>query len=73
MNNYFRITGYDPKNNFSFILDSHGMFEKKWQFSSYLVQRGLKILDVADLDNTDNLPEDKEHLFLRASASGKTI
>lgn len=73
MNNYFRITGYDPKHDFSFILDCHGMFEKKWQFSSYLVQRGLKVLDIVDVTNTTEYPfapEDREHLFLRASGSG---
>ena len=76
MNNYFRITGYDPKNDFSFILDCNGMFEKKWQFSSYLIQRGLKVLEIADSDaftDTDltKVPGSSEHLYLRASANGK--
>ena len=49
MNNYCRIKGYDPKQDFTFILDSHGMFEKKWQFSSFLIQIGLKVLDIFDV------------------------
>ena len=75
MNNYFRITGYDPKNDFSFILDCNGMFEKKWQFSSYLIQRSLKVLDIFDITDTNELlavPEDEEHIFLRASVNDKT-
>ena len=27
-NNYFRITAYYPEDNFSFIVDSNGKFEK---------------------------------------------
>ena len=76
MNNYYRIKGYDPKHDFTFILDSHGMFEKKWQFSSYLIQRGLKVLEIADSDaftdkDLTKAPESSEHLYLRASANGK--
>ena len=41
---YFRITGYHPSDNYCFIMDSNGMFEKMWQFSSFLIQKGLKVL-----------------------------
>ena len=76
MNNYFRITGYDPKNDFSFIIDSNGMFEKLWQFSSYLIQKGLKVLEVSNSDqfldfNIEPIKEDTEHIILRATAEGK--
>ena len=37
MRNYFRITGYWKDEGLGFILDSNGMFEKLWQFSSFLV------------------------------------
>ena len=70
MNNY-RITGYDPKHDFTFILDSYGMFDVNWKFSSYLVLRGLKILKITDIENYDNLPNDKEHLYLRKTTQGK--
>lgn len=70
MNNY-RITSYDPKHDFTFILDSYGMFDVNWKFSSYLVLRGLKILKITDIENYDNLPNDKEHLFLRKTTQGK--
>ena len=48
---YFRITGYEPKNDISFILDCNGMFEKLWQFSAMLVAKGLKVLEVSKLEN----------------------
>lgn len=76
MNNYYRIKGYDPKHDFTFILDSHGMFEKKWQFSSFLIQRGLKVLDIFDVTDTTEfppVPEDESHLYLRKSIVGKLI
>ena len=47
MANYFRITAYYPEKDFSVILDSNGKFEKLWQFSAYLVQKGFKILEVS--------------------------
>ena len=45
--NYFRITGYCPENDFCFIIDSNGIFEKLWQFSSFLIQKGLQVLEVS--------------------------
>lgn len=76
MNNYYRIKGYDPKHDFTFILDSYGMFEKKWQFSSFLIQKGLKVLDIFDVTDTMEfppVPEDESHLYLRKSVAGKLI
>lgn len=75
-NNYFRITGYWPENDCAFILDSNGMFEKLWQFSAMLVAKGLKVLEVSKLENVidiniNQVEEDKEHIFLRATAEGK--
>ena len=74
--NYYRITGYCPENDFCFIVDSNGMFEKLWQFSSLLIQKGLKVLEVSSLEkiidiNIKPSPEDKEHIILRANADGK--
>ena len=50
MANYFRITAYYPEKDISVILDSNGKFEKLWQFSSYLVEKGFKILQVGAKD-----------------------
>ena len=71
MNNYFRITGYWPKEKMTFIIDSNGMFEKLWQFSAYLVSKGIDIIEVSQKENIhrpdiDKIPElDSEHIFLR--------
>ena len=48
MNNYFRITAYHPEKDVSVIMDSYGLFEKKWQFSADLIKKGFKILEVSD-------------------------
>ena len=76
MNNYYRITGYCEKEDFCFIMDCYGMFEKLWQFSSYLLQKGLKVLEVGNdskfIDgNIDRIDENAEKIFLRANADGK--
>lgn len=76
MSNYFRITGYCEQEDFCFILDCYGMFEKLWQFSSFLLQKDLQILEVGnDLKFMDgNIPrvdENAEKLFLRATSKGK--
>ena len=48
MANYYRITAYYPEKDFSVILDSNGKFEKLWQFSAYLVQKGRRTLKGSD-------------------------
>lgn len=75
-NNYYRITGYCPENDFSFILDSNGMFEKLWEFSAYLIAKGLDVIEVTRLENIidiniNQVGEDKHHMILRANADGK--
>ena len=76
MSNYFRITGYCESEDFCFILDCHGCYEKLWQFSSFLVQKGLKVLEVSNADkfldgNIPRVPENVEKVILRANAKGK--
>ena len=76
MNKYYRITGYCPENDFSFIMDSNGMFEKLWEFSAFLVAKGLNIIKASRLENIidiniNQVEEDKEHIILRANADGK--
>ena len=76
MENYFRITGYNEKDNYCFIVDSNGMFKKLWQFSAFLVQKELKIIEVSKLENVIDInikkaEIDNEHIILRAIADGK--
>ena len=76
-NNYYRITAYHPEKNISVIMDSYGMFEKLWQFSSFLIQKGFDIIAVGKDENfTDgNIERQTEPLsdqiILRACASNK--
>lgn len=75
MANYFRITAYHPAENLSAIFDSNGRFEKLWQFSAFLVQKGFKIVEVGADDkfregNIPKVPEDTS-LILRACAKGE--
>ena len=78
MNNYFRITAYTPEHNIGFIVDSYGKFEKIWQFSSYLIQHGCKIIEVNNSDNFldyKNLPlltEQSDKIIIRAIEEGRT-
>lgn len=76
MSNYFRITGYCPEDNYCFIMDTNGLFEKMWQLSSYCIQKGLKVIEISNdekfLDvNITKAEPDKEHFILRASADGE--
>ena len=76
MANYYRITAYHPTEDYCFIVDSHGRFEKIWEFSSYLRNKGLRIREVND-DNTfldGNMKRAKEHpnfLYVQAVQRGK--
>ena len=76
MANYFRITAYHPVEDFSAIIDSYGLFDKLWQFSAYLVEKGFKIIAVGNdeqfldgnFEKTDEIENDK--IILRACAKG---
>ena len=76
MANYFRITAYHPEKDISVILDSNGMFEKLWQFSSYVVQKGFKVVEVGNVDNIIDstfplLPQISNKISLRSVDKGK--
>ena len=76
MSTYFRITAYHPEENVSIIIDSNGMFEKLWQFSSHLVKKGFKIVAAGNDESfTDgNIPKaflDAHNMILRACDRGE--
>ena len=78
MNNYFRITGYNPQADVSFIIDSINQFEELWQFSAAIVAKKCRILEVSDatLFDDGNIPKatpDGENLILRACMKGRVI
>ena len=75
---YFRITGYHPEHDVCFIADSNGHFEKKWQFSAYLISKDIKIIEVGDDEkfSEGNLPKvaaDPHHIILRACGKGHPL
>ena len=77
MANYYRITAYCEEKNFSAIFDCYGMFEKKWQFSSFVLQHGMHIIEVHDYDQIEEVniepltKENPKQITLRSSAMGK--
>ena len=58
-------------------MDSYGKFEKLWQFSAYMVQKGFKVLEVGSEGSfTDGNIEketeiEPEKIILRAYTTGK--
>ena len=77
MANYYRITAYHIEKDISIIMDSYGLFERKWQFSADLIKKGFDILEVSDdsqfLDgNIERLTvEYPDKFVLRAYVEGK--
>lgn len=76
MSNYFRITGYYPKEDVCFIADSNGLYKELWKFSSELIKKGIKVIAVNKdgmfLDgNITRATEDTERIILRACAKGQ--
>ena len=76
MNDDYRITGYCENEDFCFIMDCSGMFEKLWQFSSLLVRKGFTVLEAGSdskfLDgNIRRLDKCASKIFLRAASKGK--
>ena len=78
MANYFRITAHHPGENLSLIIDSNGKFEKLWQFSSFLVSKGFKILEAGNEESfvEGNIPKtflDAHNMILRACNRRKPV
>lgn len=76
MANYFRITAYHPTEDYCFIVDCHGKFEKLWEFSSYLVGKGVKVLEVSNEDkfldgNMKRAKEHPEYLYIQSAQRGQ--
>lgn len=77
MANYYRINAYHIEKDISIIMDSYGLFERKWQFSADLIKKGFDILEVSDDsqfldDNIERLTEEYPDKFvLRAYVEGK--
>ena len=76
MAKYYRITAYHPSEDYCFIVDCHGKFEKLWEFSSYLRNKGLRVPEVNnDNDFLDgNIKRAREHpdfLYVQAVQRGK--
>ena len=66
---YFRITAYHPQEDITVIMDSNGKFEKLWQFSAYMIEKGFNIIDTQKEDTiNDNtfrkVEYDNKHIFL---------
>lgn len=73
--NYYRITGYIKENDICFIADSNGKFDKLWEFSSYLIKKGVDVLEVGRLENMIDvniqpIPNNTEEAFLQAESDG---
>ena len=73
---YFRITGYHPEHDVCLIADSNGHFEKKWQFSAYLLSKDIRIIEVGDdgqfrEGDLPKAPADPDHIILRACGKGR--
>ena len=76
MANYYRITAYHSTEDYCFIVDCHGKFEKLWEFSSYLVNKGVKVLEVANGDtfldgNMQRAKEHPEYLYIQSAQRGQ--
>lgn len=78
MNNYFRITAQSREKGYTFIADSYGHFEKLWQFSAYLIEKGFRIIAVNaegkfGFGNIPKADPDPDHIIIRACAKGTPI
>lgn len=78
MSNYYRITAYHKGINKCCIIDSNGIFEKQFQFTYYLYDKGFEIIEVGDtskfLDVNIGLTEpNPEKMILRAEMYGRPV
>ena len=71
---YYRITAYHTDEDISVILDSNGRFESLWDFSSFLVSHGFKVLSLSRaevlVESTFPLIEETNKLAVREIEKG---
>ena len=78
MNNYFRITGYCKEQDFCFIVDCYGYYDKVWQLSSNFVTKGMEIVAVGDSNkflngNMTLISYDSDYMMARCTCKGRPI
>ena len=78
MNNYFRITGYYPKADVCFIIDSYGKFKELYDFSSYMIAKGVKVVKARaegrfEFGSIPKAQPDNDYLIMRACDKGQPI
>ncbi len=78
MVNYFRITAYYPEEDICFIMDAYGRFKDLYDFSSCLIDKGVKIVKARaegrfDFGNIPKAPPEEVNLILRACDKGEPI
>ena len=76
MNNYFRITGYCKEQDFCFVVDSYGYYDKLWELSSAFVTQGLDIIAVSSSEKflDGSIPKrscDNDNIYIRAEHNGR--
>ena len=42
----FRFIGYNKQKDYSFILDSNGMYQKPYEFTKDLLSKGIEMIDI---------------------------
>ena len=78
MSKYFRATGYYPKEDISFIVDSNGKFTERWQLGAFLVQHNCKVIATNDYEQIKEIDLikasiDKDRLILRTVVKGEPL
>jgi len=73
---YYRVTAYHPAKDLSIIMDSNGLYDALWKFSSSLVNKGFEIFEVGSSDkfldvNINKVEPDSDKYILRAICTGK--
>jgi len=76
MSKYFRATGYYPKEDISFIVDSNGNFKERWQLGAFLVQHNCKVIAINDYEQVQEVnilkaAVDNNKLVIRAVSKGE--
>lgn len=76
MSKYFRATGYYPKEDIGFIIDSNGKFTERWQLGSMLACANCEVIAISDYDKVQEINITKastntDCCIIRAVAKGK--
>ena len=73
MENNFRICGYAPQYNLSFVIDCYNKVDALWKFSAYVKSKGCNIIEANKIEDTIDINLNMNDLLAKGDITLKAL